>query len=355
MTPAAPDSGSREPGDSSGGGGGALPEGGEWDLGTGWALAAYVFGLVFLVVAGSLLVPLQGAPGGTVSASALVLQGGLTLVAGLIPAWILLILAHGAPPASLGFHLHRSAVGESLGGILLGIAVTGASVATMAGIGVVRWVDDAGSLSGFLTEGGVALAILALPAAAEEVVFRGYPLQLLSRSWGPGWALAVTSVGFGLLHGANPGITGVALLNLILAGLFLGVVYLKTGSLWWATGAHLGWNWTVGFLVDLPVSGLEMVDTPLWTGVPSGPSWLGGGSFGPEGSVLTAVIVSVSTVVIWRASWLSPGAGVRETGTFGRLLAAVSADGAVEGGREPAVGRERPVEPPAGDGSAEEA
>ncbi|MDX1568577.1 MAG: hypothetical protein R3223_12300, partial [Longimicrobiales bacterium] len=135
---------------------GSSSDGGEWDLRTGWALGAYVFGLVFLMVVGSLFLPLQGAPGGEVSASALVIQGSLMLVAGLIPAWVLLILAHGASPGSLGFHLHRSAVVESLGGIVLGVAVTGASVAAMAGVGVIRWVDDGGTVTGLLAQGGTA-------------------------------------------------------------------------------------------------------------------------------------------------------------------------------------------------------
>ena len=75
---------------------------------------------------------------------------------------------------------------------------------------------------------------------------------------------------------------------------FLGVVYLKTASLWWATGAHLGWNWAHGFLADLPVSGLELVDAPLLEPVTGGPDWLSGGSFGPEGSVVSTLVLAGS-------------------------------------------------------------
>ncbi len=84
---------------------------------------------------------------------------------------------------------------------------------------------------------------------------------------------------------------GLGLANILVAGLFLGVVYLKTASLWWATGAHLGWNWAHGFLSDLPVSGLELVDTPLLEPTTQGPEWLSGGSFGPEGSILSTLIL----------------------------------------------------------------
>lgn len=293
---------------------------GDWSLGTGSALAAYVLGFVFLTVIGGLFLPLPAGTESPVPAGSLVVQGALTLVAALIPAWILLSLAHGRAPGALGFYLHPSAAGETVRGLGLGVAITLAAVALMAAAGVVAWVDDGGTLAGLLAEGVVALGILVLPAAAEEALLRGYPLQLLSRAWGPGWALAATSVAFGLLHFANPGLTPIAMANLVVAGVFLGVVFLKTGSLWWATGAHLGWNWSLGFLTDLPVSGLELVDTPVWTGVASGPAWLGGGSFGPEGSLVTTMVVLVATVLLWRAWWPSPGPAVREGRVFAELI-----------------------------------
>jgi len=272
------------------------------------------------MVLGAIFLPLPAVSGGVVPSGSLVVQGALMLLAALIPAWVLLSLAHGRGPGSLGFPFHGGAVWETTRGLGLGVAVTLASVALMAALGAVRWVDDAGTVGSFVMEGGLALAILALPAAAEEAFFRGYPLQLLSRAWGPGWALAVTSVGFGFLHWLNPGLTWIALANLVAAGAFLGVVFLKTGSLWWATGAHLGWNWSLGFAVDLPVSGLEMVDTPLWTGVSSGPAWLGGGSFGPEGSLVTTGVVLLATILLWRAPWPSPGKAAREGKVFAELI-----------------------------------
>jgi hypothetical protein len=165
----------------------------------------------------------------------------------------------------------------------------------------------------YLEEAGASLWLFSLPAAAEEAMMRGYLFQALVESWGGPWALGVTSFLFGLLHLGNPNTSWIGLANIVVAGLFLGVVYLKTASLWWATGAHLGWNWSLGFLADLPVSGLEMVDTPLLEPNIQGPVWLTGGSFGPEGSVLATLILSLSAVAIWRSSWLRPGAGAKVT------------------------------------------
>ena len=246
-----------------------------------------------------------------VGAGGIVGQGVALLAAGLLAAWVLLVGADDRSPAALGFYLAPSAVGDSVGGFVLGGGVALAVVGVMAVTGAVTWFSDQGTVEGLFVTGARTLAVLALPAAAEETLFRGYPLQALAGAWGPGRALVVTSVAFGLLHLGNPGLSPLALVNLVVAGAFLGVVYLKTGSLWWSTGAHLGWNWAHGYLADLPVSGLDLVNTPLWTGVTRGPSWLGGGAFGPEGSLATTVVVSLVTLLLWRAPWPRPSPAAR--------------------------------------------
>ena len=141
-------------------------------------------------------------------------------------------------------------------------------------------------------------------------MLRGYPLQALAEAWGAGWALVVTATLFALAHLPNPGVGWVGLTNIAAAGLFLGALYLRTRSLWWATGAHLGWNWAHAFVADLPVSGLELVDAPLVEPVLSGPAWLSGGEFGPEGSVLATAAVLVAFAWTWRTPRLfAPGEG----------------------------------------------
>jgi hypothetical protein len=120
-------------------------------------------------------------------------------------------------------------------------------------------------------------------------------------------ALWVTSIVFGALHLGNPNTSALGLANIVVAGLFLGVIYWKTASLWWATGAHLGWNWGHGFLADLPVSGLELIDAPLLEPALAGPAWVTGGAFGPEGSLVTTAVLALATIWIWRAPWLRPG------------------------------------------------
>jgi len=233
------------------------------------------------------------------------------LVGSLLAGWWLLRL-DGRSPEALGFYLDPGVWRELLLSTLLGILVAGGVVGLLVLSGTVRWSLDPGSWMPYAREGSAALWLFCIPAAAEEALMRGYLLQAFAEAWG-GWrALIVTSVVFGALHLTNPNTTWLGLANIVMAGVFLGVVYLKTASLWWATGVHLGWNWFHGFVADLPVSGLDLVDAPFVEARVRGPEWLSGGSFGPEGSVVAMLVLAMSALVIWRTSWLGPGERANE-------------------------------------------
>lgn len=234
------------------------------------------------------------------------LAGSAAILVGAVAAGALVLTLDGRPAGALGFHVGRGAVAEVVLGLALGVAVAAVVVLAIAAAGGLVWSSRAGTVGTWVTSGAGALFFLALPAAAEEALLRGYPLQALAEAWGPWAALALTAGAFGALHLSNPGVTAIGTLNVAAAGVFLGVVYLKTLSLWWASGAHLGWNWAHGYLADVPVSGLELLDAPLYDGLIRGPAWLGGGSFGPEGSLIATVVVAGASVLCWRAPWLRP-------------------------------------------------
>jgi membrane protease YdiL (CAAX protease family) len=243
----------------------------------------------------------------------------------------LVLALDGRGPAALGFPLGPAALAESFKGLVLGTAVALAVVALMAATGVLGWIPDDGTVVGWLTAGLGALAFLALPAAAEEALLRGYPLQALSEAWGPFWALALTAGLFAAAHRWNPGMTTIGAVNIGVAGIFLGVVYLRTASLWWATAAHLGWNWAHGYVADAPVSGLELLDAPLYDSVARGPTWLGGGSFGPEGSLLATLVVGAAALLCWRWGWLTASPSARAARPLALGVAGVSPRLGVDG------------------------
>src|ERR1019366_4873664 len=138
----------------------------------------------------------------------------------------------------------------------------------------------------------LVLALLAALAAAvfEEVVFRGFLFRLAAGLGGNWTALGVTSALFGLAHIANPGATWASALAVAIeAGILLGAAYAASGALWLPIGIHAGWNFAEGFLFSMAVSG-HTGPSGLIRGDLHGPTFLTGGPFGPEASVIAVAV-----------------------------------------------------------------
>jgi hypothetical protein len=138
--------------------------------------------------------------------------------------------------------------------------------------------------------GATSLTLLnLLPAAfGEELFIRGYLFSILRDAIGWRWTLIWTSVVFGLLHMNNPGADAQSVGIVMLAGFFLGSLYLATKSLYAATAAHFVWNWFMAAGLHTPVSGIA-VKAPDYQVIDAGPDWLTGGQWGPEGGFAAAV------------------------------------------------------------------
>ena len=138
------------------------------------------------------------------------------------------------------------------------------------------------------------LAVLALAAANEEMAFRGYPFQRLIESIGPVGAIVILSALFGALHLGNPNHTWASTANTMLVGVPFSIAYLRTRMLWLPIGMHFAWNVVQGFVLGLPVSGIQFPVSLLHAEV-GGREWLTGGSYGPEGGVLALVSILLAT------------------------------------------------------------
>jgi len=229
------------------------------------------------------------------------------LGAGLAAGWAILAWMDRRPVGALGFAADRAAPRDSALGFALGGAAIALAVGVLTVAGTVRWVADSGSATEYVAALAQALLLFAVAAAAEEVLFRGYPFQALVQGIGAWPAVLASSALFALAHWNNPAIDWVGLANIFLAGVMLGWAYLRTRSLWFCTGVHLGWNWTMSALLDFPVSGLVR-DTPLYSELSVGPRWVTGGDFGPEAGIAgTAVIVLLIALLLW-APWLRESA-----------------------------------------------
>jgi membrane protease YdiL (CAAX protease family) len=148
-----------------------------------------------------------------------------------------------------------------------------------------------------LGAGTFSLGLFAVAAANEEAVFRGYPFQRLVEAITPAGAIAVSSAFFGLAHLANPHRTWISTLNTALVGIPFCIAYLRTRSLWMPIGMHFIWNYLQGFLLGLPVSGLDISSSLLAAHV-RGPIGMTGGAYGPEGSLLATGAILLGTAYL---------------------------------------------------------
>lgn len=230
------------------------------------------------------------------------------LVVALLAGFICARGLEGLPWRSLGLWFHSGWLRDFTFGSIVGVASLAlATLIATAGGGL------SFTLSGRATvvQVGQTLvfsAILFIPAAlAEEALFRGYPLQTFSRASLVGFGVLVTSFGFAATHLGNPNLNQwLPYLNLLIAGVWLAVAYLRTRSLWFPLGVHWAWNWALGSLFGLPVSGItNLAPHPLLHGTDLGPGWLTGGEFGIEGGLACTITLIVSTIFILRTRLIS--------------------------------------------------
>ena len=211
------------------------------------------------------------------------------------------------PLQSLGWSLHRGWLRNVLIGSLIG-ALSLLLAATLATIfrGLSFSPDSVAAASIAKTVFASAV-IFIFAAAAEEVLFRGYPLQTLTRANLAWLGVVLTSVPFAAVHLRNPNaVPAFTFVNTALAGVWLAVAYLRTRSLWFPLGLHWSWNWVQAALLGLPVSGIStFTSAPLLHAMNAGPDWLTGGAYGIEGGAACSIALVISTVVIWRLKLIS--------------------------------------------------
>ena len=178
------------------------------------------------------------------------------------------------------------------------------------------------------------LAIFLLQSLSEELLFRGVVMGALGvlflfvlafvtvhplpgepdgsgrlaaarhRTWLLAGLLAnaVQAGLFTMVHGANPGVTLIASINIGLAGFVLGWLYWSQGSLLGAWAWHFVWNFSLA-AAGLPVSGVLAAPALLPLGISGArPGLLSGGSFGPEASLLCTAGLLAFLGVLLRVS-----------------------------------------------------
>ena len=238
-----------------------------------------------------------------------VMQGLVLLIPATLVGWACGKLLEDLPPRALGWAFHKGWLRDLLLGSLVGVLSLLLATAIAAAPGGLKFAVNAPVM--FETVGRTlvtSLPIFIIAAAGEEAIFRGYALQTMARARLAWVAIIITSVVFSYGHLENPNaVPGFTFANTAIAGAWLAVAYLKTRSLWFPLGIHWAWNWMMGAVLGLPVSGIErLTPEPLLRATDQGPAWLTGGSYGIEGGAACTVALLLSTLFIWRTRLVAP-------------------------------------------------
>ncbi|WP_443748129.1 CPBP family intramembrane glutamic endopeptidase [Asticcacaulis solisilvae] len=281
-----------------------------------WTAAAIPLTVVFIVLATFpvaicalvLHIPLQTGVDWRADAYQLY---GFIFIYGVFFLWLWAFERRG--PATIGFS------GPALLRYLRGLAIGGgflvAVVGTIWALGGYR-MESAGFwgqpglaafapvivlLGGFMVQGG-----------AEEVATRGYLMQVVSSRHGIVWGIVANTVVFSVLHALNipssPELL-LGLVNILLVGVFLSLYAVHERSLWGVCAWHSAWNWLLGVGFGLRVSGETLDVSPLFVHLgetAKAPWWLSGGHFGPEGSVVTSLVLLMGTAYLLYKGALRP-------------------------------------------------
>jgi uncharacterized protein len=131
----------------------------------------------------------------------------------------------------------------------------------------------------------------------EEFLFRGYVQYTLADGIGFWPAAILLSVGFGALHLSNPGEGPVGAAGVVMVALLFCFSLKRTGNLWYAAGLHASFDWGETYLFSVPNSGL-VLQGHLSNSSLHGPTWLTGGTIGPEGSVFCFLTLALQFLVV---------------------------------------------------------
>jgi uncharacterized protein len=185
-------------------------------------------------------------------------------------------------------------------------------IGMLMGIGGLALTTGHAALAGSLVSGSgglisiglfVGMVIISFQVICEEVFFRGWMQTLLTRRIGGIAAVIITAIlfsGFHILGGARSPLT---LLNLLIGGIWFGLLAWRSTGLIAPIAAHLGWNISEQLLFGLDpnpgvgdfgsVGDWDMIGNPMW----------GGSEEGLNASIaMTFVLVALIIPLVWRKS-----------------------------------------------------
>ena len=201
--------------------------------------------------------------------------------------------------SSIGFNKNNWLKKYSLG-FLIGLAMMSIIVLILFPFGYITVEKNPIQPVGISAIASVLVILFGwiIQGATEEIVTRGWLLNVLSTKYNIGVGLLISSTLFGLMHLTNPNVNYIAVINIILVGLFYGLYVIKTNDLWAVCGMHSAWNFAQGNMFGFKVSGLDVSVGSLIDLNLVGSDFVTGGIFGPEAGITATFILLASIGIL---------------------------------------------------------
>jgi membrane protease YdiL (CAAX protease family) len=177
-------------------------------------------------------------------------------------------------------------------GLILGIILISVGFGILSASGMLSVVDT--NVNIVLLIGYVALFTIA--SFNEEIMIRGYILNNLCDSMNQYIALFISSLLFSLMHLGNANVTILSFINILLAGILLGIYYIHKRNLWLPIALHFSWNFFQGPVYGFEVSGVDISGIIIQD--LQGSDTLTGGPFGFEGSLFATLLMIVAILFL---------------------------------------------------------
>ena len=218
----------------------------------------------------------------------------LAAIVALVAYWVFVRWTEKRPVTELS---GRGAAAELTIGLLTGTLMVTSVIGVLFATGVFQQPE----LNGWNATMVIPFAEMLFVGVLEEVLCRGIVFRIAEKSIGTWAALIVVALLFGLAHAPGSGAGFWSISIAVIAGASLTAAYIMTRRLWLCIGVHVAWNYTLGSIFSVAVSGRQ--SRGLLTGKLIGPEWVTGGTYGLEASVLTLVaFVLIGGYFLWRAN-----------------------------------------------------
>ena len=214
------------------------------------------------------------------------------LIGVLLLLWILMRFVDKEPFINLGFSL-KGKVNDIILGMTLGLLLMAVGYTILILLGEIKFIGFNYDLKNIIL---LFLLFIAV-SIAEETYVRGYVLKNLLKSFNPIISLIISSAIFSLLHFFNPNVNYIALTELFIAGILLGISYVYTKNLWFPIALHLSWNF-FQVMFGFNVSGMDTYSLIEFEIIEN--NNINGGDFGFEGSYLSILFSLIMMYFLWK-------------------------------------------------------